>query len=73
MLESQQGRQVVEINHISYPIFERIMGFLYTGEFEFTREDESNSDNIVDLLRVADEEFLEDVKMLCEQKLIELC
>ena len=42
------------------------MRFLYTGEFSFTEEDETSPDNIIDLLRVADEEFLEDVKMLCE-------
>ena len=60
MLESQ-GKQVVPIKNISYPVFEQIMQYLYTGEFSFDEMDVSNIDNLIDILRVADEEFLDDV------------
>lgn len=49
------------------------MGYLYRGEFTFKEEDENNIEAIIDILRVADEEFLNDVKMICEQRLIQLC
>ena len=34
MLESQ-GKQVVQIENISYSVFEQIMNYLYTGNFAF--------------------------------------
>ena len=37
------------------------MGFLYSGEFSFKEGDEDNVEKIIDILRVADEEFLDDV------------
>lgn len=37
------------------------MGYLYRGEFTFKEEDENNIEAIIDILRVADEEFLNDV------------
>ena len=37
------------------------MQYLYTGDFSFEEKDVSNIDNLIDILRVADEEFLEDV------------
>ena len=40
---------------------EQIMHYLYTGDFSFEEKDVSNIDNLIDILRVADEEFLEDV------------
>jgi len=49
------------------------MGYLYSGEFTFREGDEDNIETIIDILRVADEEFLDDVKMICEQRLIKLC
>lgn len=49
------------------------MGYLYSGEFSFLEEDQDNVETIIDILRVADEEFLDDVKMICEQRLIKLC
>jgi len=49
------------------------MYFLYTGEFAFEEKDVTNIDNLIDILRIADEEFLEDVKMMCEERLIKLC
>lgn len=64
---------MVPITHISYTVFEQIMGYLYRGEFTFREEDQDNIEAIIDILRVADEEFLDDVKMKCEQRLIELC
>jgi len=60
MLESQ-GKQVVQIENISYSVFEQLMHYLYTGDFSFEENDVSNIDNLIDILRVADEEFLEDV------------
>ena len=38
MLESQ-GKQVVQIENISYAVFEQLMFFLYTGEFAFEEKD----------------------------------
>ena len=60
MMESQ-SQQVVPITHISYTVFEQIMGYLYSGEFSFREGDEDNIETIIDILRVADEEFLDDV------------
>ena len=37
------------------------MGYLYSGEFTFREGDEDNIETIIDILRVADEEFLDDV------------
>ena len=61
MKESQN--QVVVINHISYQVFEQIMHYLYTGDFSFDEKD-MNMDQTIDILRVADEEFLDDVSIL---------
>ena len=52
---------MIPITHISYSVFEQIMGYLYRGEFNFREGDEENVDSIIDILRVADEEFLDDV------------
>jgi len=49
------------------------MRYLYSGDFTFQEEDENNIDAIIEILRVADEEFLDEVKMKCEQRLIKLC
>lgn len=49
------------------------MHYLYTGDFSFKEKDRSNIDNLIDILRIADEEFLEEVKMMCEERLIKLC
>ena len=62
MMESQ-NQQVVPISHISYGVFEQIMGYLYRGEFTFKEGDEDNIEAIIDILRVADEEFLDDVSI----------
>ena len=72
MLESQ-GKTEVTIEHIPYAVFEQIMHYLYTGDFSFKEKDRSNIDNLIDILRIADEEFLEEVKMMCEERLIKLC
>ena len=37
------------------------MSYLYSGEFTFREGDEDNIETIIDILRVADEEFLDDV------------
>ena len=72
-MKESQSQQVIPITHIDYKVFEQIMRYLYSGEFNFLEEEEDNIDVIIDILRVADEEFLNDVKMKCEQRLIELC
>ena len=61
-LKESQGNQVIVVDHISYEVFEQIMHYLYTGDFSL---DEKNItlDQIVDILRVADEEFLDDVSL----------
>lgn len=72
-MKESQSQQVIPITHIDYKVFEQIMRYLYSGEFNFLEEEEDNIEVIIDILRVADEEFLGDVKMKCEQRLIELC
>jgi len=49
------------------------MAYLYSGDFTFRDGDEDNIEAIIEILRVADEEFLDAVKMKCEQRLIQLC
>jgi len=39
------------------------MAYLYRGEFKFKEGDENNIETIIDILRVADEEFLDDVSL----------
>ena len=51
------------INHISYQVFEQIMYYLYTGDFSFD-EKSMSMDIIIEILRVADEEFLDDVSLI---------
>ena len=43
------------------------MGYLYSGEFSFREGDEDNIETIIDILRVADEEFLDDVSQSVSQ------
>ena len=52
---------MVPIENIPYAVFEQLMTYLYTGSFSFDEKDVSNIDTLIDILRVADEEFLEDV------------
>lgn len=59
-LKESQGNQVIVVDHISYEVFEQIMNYLYTGDFSLD-EKNTTTDQIVDILRVADEEFLDDV------------
>jgi hypothetical protein len=52
------------------------MTYLYTGNFDALDKMESKNhllEKSVEYLRVADSEYLEDIKMVCERKLIELC
>ena len=42
------------------------MSYLYSGEFTFREGDEDNIETIIDILRVADEEFLDDVSSVDE-------
>ena len=67
-LKESQGNQVIVVDHISYEVFEQIMNYLYTGDFSLD-EKNTTTDQIVDILRVADEEFLDDVSFY-NQKLI---
>jgi len=47
------------------------MHFLYTGDFVLDQEGvASNLDKIIEVLGVADAEFLDDIKMICEHRLI---
>jgi BTB/POZ domain-containing protein 11 len=65
------GPVVVPIQNISYTVFGQIMHFLYTGDFVMDQEGVASSlDKIIEVLGVADAEFLDDIKMLCEQRLI---
>ena len=72
MKESQVAE--IQIKNISYPVFSSIMHYLYTGEFHFgadTEGQELSLDYLFEFLRVSDEYILEDVKMQCEQYLIQ--
>ena len=42
------------------------MSYLYSGEFTFREGDEDNIETIIDILRVADEEFLDDVSSVAD-------
>lgn len=53
-----------------------MMTYLYTGRFDALDKMENKNlllEKSVEYLRVADSEYLEDIKMVCERKLIELC
>lgn len=82
--ESLEGKTKVSIDGVSYKVFAEIMAYLYTGRFEAldsitvvesqsAQQAQENLDLAIEYLRVSDEEFLDDVKMLCEKKLIEMC
>lgn len=76
MSESQsEGTTIVKIDEISYPIFAELMKYLYTGKFEALDTISDKRDLLelsIEFLRVADVEVLDDVKLVCELKLIEL-
>ena len=56
---------------MSAAMFEHILKFLYTGQFSLPPN--HTLDDVFEYLRVADEEYLEDIKFICEKRLIELC
>ena len=73
MKESQQHEIVIE--NISYPVFAAIINYLYSGEFSFgagTEGQEMTLDCLFEFLRVSDEYLLEDVKLKCENYLIDI-
>lgn len=52
------------------------MTYLYTGKFESLENVTGPVQQLVkaiEYLRVADSQFLEDIKLVCEQKLVGLC
>ena len=52
---------------MSYLVFSEIMRYLYTGKFEALQNfAHNNIDKVIEYLRVADKEYLDEVKMLCE-------
>lgn len=61
MQESQGNKTIVKIDHISYPVFQLIMQYLYSGQFNPPAQYLQSIDMMVDILRVADEEFLDEV------------
>jgi hypothetical protein len=65
----------VKIDGVSYQFFFEIMKYLYTGKFEVLQQMNGPLalPKVVEYLRIADKEFLEDVKILCEHKLISMC
>ena len=70
--ESQTNEIVIE--NISYPVFSSIMHYLYTGDFHFgadTEGQELSLEYLFEFLRVADEYILEDVKIKCEDHLMQ--
>ena len=52
------------------------MQYLYSGKFDSlkkAKDAKSQMELAIEFLRVADVEFLDDIKIACELKLIELC
>ena len=52
------------------------MTYLYTGKFESLEKATGPAQQLekaIEYLRVADSQFLEDIKLVCEQKLVGLC
>jgi hypothetical protein len=52
------------------------MTYLYTGKFESLEKVTGPAQQLekaIEYLRVADSQFLEDIKLVCEQKLVGLC
>ncbi len=68
MKESKEN--LIMFNHFSPEIFEKIMQYLYTGEVQFTDEEESNLELILNILQVADEFLLDEIKVECEKLII---
>lgn len=57
----------MKIDGVSYLVFSEIMRYLYTGKFEALQNvAHNNIDKVIEYLRVADKEYLDEVKMLCE-------
>jgi hypothetical protein len=64
----------IHIDNMSYPVFSSIMNYLYSGEFCFgaeTEGQETTLDCLFEFMRVADEYLLQDVKLKCENYLID--
>ena len=70
MAESKM--EEIVIDDVTYPVFNSIMYFLYTGEFHFGADwdgQESSIDHLHEFLRISDKYMLEDVKIECEVRL----
>jgi hypothetical protein len=68
--------QQIKIDDISYDVFSDLMTYLYTGKFEALDKVASPAQQLeksIEYLRVADSQYLEDIKLVCEQKLVGLC
>ena len=73
--QSQQGPTIVKIDDLTYSIFTELMKYLYTGKFnalDNINDKRELLDISIEFLRVADVEVLDDVKIACEMKLIQL-
>jgi hypothetical protein len=59
---NDKGSVVVPIANISYSVFSQLMYYLYSGEFVLDVDNSvANLDKVIEILGVADAEFLDDV------------
>ena len=58
------GSVIVPIQNISYAVFSQIMHYLYSGDFVLDVDNSvANLDKVIEILGVADAEFLDDVSI----------
>jgi hypothetical protein len=59
---NDNGSVIVPIANISYPVFSQLMHYLYSGDFVLDVDNSvANLDKVIEILGVADAEFLDDV------------
>lgn len=76
-LSESQNREstIVKIDEITYAVFSELMKYLYTGKFDALDSITDKRDQLelaIEFMRVADVEVLDDVKIACEEKLIQV-
>jgi len=72
MMENNTNQ--IELPHIRYDIFSAMCRFLYTGEIELSDNSKEGEkpglDYILEMLTVADEFMIDEIKLKCEKELV---